>query len=223
MSFWRRAFLYVTRKRGKSILLFVLLLIMATFVLTGLAIGKASEVTQENLRQALGGEFQIMVNYSDDNPYFKVDMLEEDSAMSMVMYSELPITHDVIEAIMGLEGIEYFDASTELLLDTENVKLIPGNIPIDEEFRTMTNTQIVGGTENSGYFRSGKVLLIEGKHIERTDSNVAVISRDLAKKNGLSVGDTLSLHSDGLKSGTRDVLYRKQHLTISWKTEFSWR
>lgn len=193
MSFWKRAFLYVTRKKGKSILLFVILLIMATFVLTGLAIGKASEVTQENLRQALGGEFQVMVSYSEDNPYFTANM--DDGGM--IMYSEMPITHDLINAIMGVEGIEYFDASTELLLDTENINLIPGNIPIDEEFNSMTNTHIVGGTQTSNYFRSGKVTLIEGKHIESTDSHVAVISKDLAEKNELSIGDTLSLHSDG--------------------------
>ncbi len=38
MSIFKRAFLYVTRKRGKTILLFTILMIMATFVLTGLSI-----------------------------------------------------------------------------------------------------------------------------------------------------------------------------------------
>ena len=38
----KRAFLYVTRKKGKSVLLFFVLLIMATFVLSGLSIEKAS-------------------------------------------------------------------------------------------------------------------------------------------------------------------------------------
>ena len=46
MSILKRAFLYVTRKRGKTLLLFAILLIMATFVLTGLSIWKASEAAQ---------------------------------------------------------------------------------------------------------------------------------------------------------------------------------
>lgn len=194
MSFWKRAFLYVTRKKGKSILLFTILLIMATLVLTGLAVGKGSERAQDNLRQALGGEFQLMVNYSEDNPYFKVDKTDTGG---MVMYSEMPITHDDISSIMSIEGIESFDAFTELLLTAEGIKLIPGNIPIEDEFRTMTNTQIVGGTEASNYFRSGQVYLVEGNHIESADNHVALISKGLAEKNGLSVGDTLSFQSDG--------------------------
>ncbi len=54
MSIFKKAFLYVTRKRGKTLLLFALLLIMATFVLTGLSIWKASEAAQLDLRQSLG-------------------------------------------------------------------------------------------------------------------------------------------------------------------------
>ena len=62
MGFIRRAFLYVTKKRGKSVLLFVILLVMATFVLTGLSIWKASEDTQLALRESLGGRFDIRVD-----------------------------------------------------------------------------------------------------------------------------------------------------------------
>ena len=43
MNFIGRAWLYMIRKKGKSILLFVVLLIMATFVLTALALGNASD------------------------------------------------------------------------------------------------------------------------------------------------------------------------------------
>ncbi len=70
----RRAYLYVIRKKGKSVLIFVILLIMATFVLTGLSIQKASQEAQKNLREALGGEFSITVELSDSNPYFKMNV-----------------------------------------------------------------------------------------------------------------------------------------------------
>ena len=46
MNFMNRAWLYIVRKRGKSILLFVILLVMATFVLTALALGNASKAAQ---------------------------------------------------------------------------------------------------------------------------------------------------------------------------------
>lgn len=69
MGFLQRAFLYVIRKKGKSVLLLIILLVMATFVLTGLTIEKATLATQQSLREAMGGEFSVSPNYSEDNPY----------------------------------------------------------------------------------------------------------------------------------------------------------
>ena len=47
-------------QEGKSILLFVILLVMATFVLTALALGNASKAAQQELRQkALAGVFSL--------------------------------------------------------------------------------------------------------------------------------------------------------------------
>lgn len=68
MSIFKKAFLYVTRKQGKTILLFAILLIMATFVLTGLSIWKAPEAAQLNLRQSPGGKFDVSVDWSN-SPY----------------------------------------------------------------------------------------------------------------------------------------------------------
>ena len=44
MNFMNRAWLYIIRKKGKSILLFIILLVIATFVLTALALGNASKI-----------------------------------------------------------------------------------------------------------------------------------------------------------------------------------
>ena len=79
MGFLKRAFLYVTKKRGKSILLFIIFLVMATFVLTGLSIEKAAQIAQDNLRYTLGGEFEIVPDYSESNPYYK--RLTDDEAI----------------------------------------------------------------------------------------------------------------------------------------------
>ena len=43
MSTWKRAFLYVIRKKVKTVLLFCVLLAMSTFILTGLSIYKATD------------------------------------------------------------------------------------------------------------------------------------------------------------------------------------
>ena len=66
MNCLKRAYLYVTRKKGKSILLFLILLVTATFVLSGLCIGDATRQAQMNLRKNLGGAFDMTINYSED-------------------------------------------------------------------------------------------------------------------------------------------------------------
>lgn len=71
MNCLKRAYLYVTRKKGKSILLFLILLVTATFVLSGLCIGDATRQAQMNLRKNLGGAFDMTINYSEDNPYYR--------------------------------------------------------------------------------------------------------------------------------------------------------
>ena len=76
MGSLKRAFLYVTRKRGKTILLFAILLIMATFVLTGLSIWKASDAAQLELRQSLGGKFDSHVDWAN-SPYIVKEMVQD--------------------------------------------------------------------------------------------------------------------------------------------------
>ena len=98
MSIFKRAFLYVTRKRGKTLLLFAILLIMATFVLTGLSIWKASEAAQLDLRQSLGGEFDVFVDWSN-SPYVVKEPVKDEvdeetgkTSSSFLMYSTVQFT-----------------------------------------------------------------------------------------------------------------------------------
>lgn len=61
MGTYKRAYLYVTRKKGKSILLFFIFLIMATFVLAGLSIQKASQAAQKKIE---GGYRRQILRFS---------------------------------------------------------------------------------------------------------------------------------------------------------------
>jgi putative ABC transport system permease protein len=148
---------------------------------------------QQNLRQALGGEFEVMVNYSDDNPYFKT---QQSGESSIIYYSEMPISQKEIDAIMGVPGISHYDTAMQELLETGNMRFIPGNIPIEEEFRTLTNVFIVPGSENDSHFRTGDIELVEGHHIGPNDSGVALVSEEVAEANGLRIGDNISLTGD---------------------------
>lgn len=192
MGTTKRAFLYVTRKKGKSILLFFILLIMSTFVLTGLSTQKASQEAQKNLREALGGEFYVSVELSESNPYFR---RVDDGEGALDLYTELPVTRDMINAIMEIGGIEKYDASAQTLVAT-NLTIFPGNVPLKGELNNKIYARTVAGTENNSFFQSGIMELTEGKHITGNESNAAVISRDMADQNSLQIGDSISLQAD---------------------------
>ena len=97
MNFMNRAWLYIVRKRGKSILLFVILLVMATFVLTALALGNASKSAQQDLRQSLGGSFLIGFDYTENNPYLKVESVDGGT----LMYSTQQISPELVGQKIG--------------------------------------------------------------------------------------------------------------------------
>lgn len=201
MSITKRAFLYVTRKKGKTFLLFAILLIMATFVLTGLSIWKASESAQLDLRQSLGGRFDIFVDW-DNSPYVVKENISEEydeetgkSANSFLMYSTVQFTPEDIAAIKNVPGVKYCSARLEDLVPFEELSLFPGTIQTAEQFRGRTKMTAVCNSEDDQLFTSGTFALTDGRHIRPADKGVALISQDLADKSGLKIGDTITTHS----------------------------
>ncbi len=198
----KRAVLYVTRKKGKTILLFAILLIMATLVLTGLSIWKASEATQLDLRQSLGGKFDVFVDWSN-SPYVVKEMVKEEEvdeetgkkASSFLMYSTVQFTPENIAAIKSVPGVRYCGARQDNLLPFDAVSLFPGNVAIDPKYKGYTKVQGVCTTEDDELFTTDTLTLAEGRHISTNDTHVAIISQDLAEKNELKVGDYLTAHS----------------------------
>ena len=204
MSFLKRAWLYVTRKKGKSILLFVILLIMATFVLTGLSIQKASDAKEKDLRQSFGGTIKVEISYEDDNPYLKTTKVDD----GVVFGTMRPITHEVIDTIMKIPGLKNYDANGGLLAYFSNATVIKGNIPVGNALENAGGATVTDNTQNNLYFRSGKLSLAEGKHLVRADVNAVLISKPFAEANGLTVGDKLDLNVNSKATVTIIGIYQ---------------
>ncbi len=201
MSIFKRAWLYVTRKRGKTLLLFAILLIMATFVLTGLSIWKASEAAQLDLRQSLGGKFDIFVDWNN-SPYVVRENVREEydeetgkTSTGFIMYSTVQFTPENIAAIKSVPGVKYCGARQDNLLPFDGLSLFPGTISTDAKYQGYTKALGVCNTEDDELFTTGTLTLAEGQHISADDTHVAIISQDLAERNVLKIGDYLTAHS----------------------------
>ncbi len=120
---------------------------MATFVLTGLSIWKAAEAAQLDLRQSLGGKFDIFVDWSN-SPYVVKETVQDNevdektgkTSTSFLMYSTVQFTPENIAAIKGVSGVKYCGARQDNLLPFDSVSLFPGTAATDAKYQGYTKT-----------------------------------------------------------------------------------
>lgn len=192
MNFMNRAWLYIIRKKGKSILLFIILLVMATFVLTALTLGNAAKSAQQDLRKSFGGSFLIGFDYTENNPYLKVENVDGGT----LMYSTQQISPKLVEQIREIGGVTNCSATVEGLAAFPSLDLFTGNIPIEEKFRESSKILSTWKSEELIQFTSGQLTLTEGRHIMPDDKKKGLVSKDLADKNGLKIGDVIHTDKD---------------------------
>jgi putative ABC transport system permease protein len=74
----RRAALFITRRRAKSIILLAILFVLITLVLTGISINSAAEKAAAGLREALGGYFKLETNWESREADFVTGRMVDD-------------------------------------------------------------------------------------------------------------------------------------------------
>lgn len=184
MNLWNRAFLYIRRKWGKSLLLFCIILFITTFALIGVSIRRATDATELSLRQSLGGSFSLLTKEQDDESGNQPSLLDQ----------------EVINQIMSDSGLSDYNAiqyGNAVLKkgDSEEMELIGAEL-LTEDMEYLKNIVKTKAQTNSEYdleFLSGALKLVEGRNLANEDSGAAVISKSLADLNGLNIGDEIEL------------------------------
>lgn len=175
MNFGKRAVLYTARKWKKTLLLLLLLLSIASLVLSGLAISDAQEEQAEELRGTTGASFTVERDLST-------------GGWTSGYSTQRFMTGDMIQKIAATDGIAGYDATLITLPRFFNSKREP--LIIEKNFSCYCY-----GSYNSQYhelFLSGRFELVEGTHITDDLADGAIISRQLADQNGLKIGDTIT-------------------------------
>lgn len=196
MSFIKRAFLYVARKWQQSIIVFLVLLAVCASALVGLAILKASDTAAANLRGQFGGTFSLEIDMS--NPA-NMQSAGSTDRYAGSYYSGDTIDNEVIDEVLKTPGIADYSANIEVVA---NLKSDDG-----QYYNLVENKQnyyssalahvapIQGWTslQQCSYFANGILEITQGEMFSGGASGQAVISRELADLNGLSVGDHITL------------------------------
>lgn len=211
MSFIHRAFLYVTRKRAKSLLLFLILLVIATLVLSGAAIKDAAATAQLNVRQALGGMFTLQQNTSNPSKWVSTGV---GSYGASSYYGGAPLTETLAGYIQShVNGISGYNASytsyvVPTSLDGQILKLVESDdssglgslLSGYGDFNSTVSTYASTNTAYDSFFSGGYLELTEGRHFTAQEPRAAIISQSLADLNGLKLGDKLILRMSEFKA-----------------------
>lgn len=213
MNSFQLAVRSVIRKPVKSILLFLVIFMISLFLLAGMASKNASVATQDKTRQAIGAGLVLMAN--EENRYVRieniikeiggntegsldgvtVEKLEVAGGTSWAVYTDNSfetLQIDAIERIAAVSGISDYNITTAV------TPANPVNFTRIEDSDVDQSSDFLGvsliGTrkmELDSNVLSGNVTLKDGRMVAAGDSDVCVISVELAEKNQLSIGDKL--------------------------------
>jgi putative ABC transport system permease protein len=191
MGFVKRAFRYCLRQKVKTLILFLVLAIISTILLTGLAIRDASEGATTNVQTAIGGKLYLEI---DPTNHYNTT---QDSYGTTYSYNGDYITPEILDAISKVEGVVDYNSDNPQGFWGAGVdfKYIPAAFDLSyTPYGAASAYTAVLSSEKSADFDSGKYSLVEGRHITPEDKYVVMISKELADYNKLSVGDIMTMY-----------------------------
>lgn len=193
MSIIKRVGLYCFRQRFKTAILFLVLTLIATFMLTGIAVRDAAKGAAANVQTAIGGK--IILDIDTDG---HMGSGQQNEWGMTYIYNGDFITEEIVDAIKKVDGVVDYNAE-----DTEgyygagvNFKYLPAAFGLSyTRYGEASRYTATLSSEKCKAFQSSKYKLVEGRHITADDKYTCLISKELADYNKLSVGDKIKMYS----------------------------
>jgi putative ABC transport system permease protein len=207
MNFIKRGFASVLRKPGKSLILLVLVFVLGNIIAGAISVKKAIANTQKVISDKVGIEARVVL---DTDKYIK----EGGSKEGLLKMQSLNAAN--VETIGQSQYVKYYDYLTNIWLEGIGIASyidpkaasIPGKGGDNGE-EIQSSFRLLGGQNpNILDIQQGKATLYQGRVFTaeevKSNSNVALISKNLAEKNGLAVGSTIKLKRDIYKYDNRE-------------------
>lgn len=196
MNFWKRAVRYCWRQKIRSIILLLVFTLLASAALIALSVGHATAEGTDEVKQTVGASIHVEIDSDNQENY---GAPTQDEYGLTYEYNGDNITQEVIDAIARVDGVTAYNAESErgywgCGIDFE---YFPGLFDFGNSYNGHTSPSSYTVTFHSALnrkFLDGTYKLVEGRHIQEDDSFAVMISKELADKNGLSVGDRISMY-----------------------------
>ena len=203
----------VLRKRAKTILLMLIIFITSVFIFAGWACKSASIQTLNGSRQAIGASFRLEAN--EANRHKQVEELskqigegngsaggyhqEQLASGDWLTWTDNSFETLLIEDILKIAEVDGIEAYN---ITTANTVVNPVNFERIED-KDVDQSSDQRGVSLRGNLcmeldfdvQKGNVEVNEGRMITPEDTDVCVISREIAELNGLKVGDVLEFNN----------------------------
>ncbi len=195
MNFFRRAIRYCWRQKIRYIILLLVFSLLACAALIALSTGHAAAEGTHEVKQAIGASIRIEIDSGNTDLYGSGSENEWGTAYQ---YNGDYITQEVIDAIAKVDGVVNYSAESEggYWGAGINFEYFTGafNIDFTGGYGQSVPYTVTLNSELSVNFLNGTYTLEEGRHIRPDDSFAVLISKELADKNSLSVGDDITMY-----------------------------
>ena len=193
MDYKKRAGLYLLRKKGNAISIFLLIMVVSTFLISCFTLLTASEKLASDIRGALGAAFYLRAS---------TGVVSDENGEMTVTENHIRITDNEIKQIQSCGDIAYHNpinygyAKGEQLAQGNPITFIHGEKHTEDNNMGAVTALCYSALETD--FVDEVLTLSTGRHITEADTNAILISSDVAAANGLSVGDKIVLSSSEL-------------------------
>ena len=170
----KNAIAYITRKRNRTLIIFIILTIVLSCLYSCLTIMKSSNEIEKTLYESSNSSISIT---KKDGKYFNVNQ-----------FKDIEKLKEIEEKIIQYDG----------LAKLKDAKVVSGEQRINredlsDEFKNVVSFEATNNTKRNILFSSRVFTIKEGKNIEENDKNSIIVHEEFAKQNNLKLGDEVNL------------------------------
>ncbi|PXD55720.1 ABC transporter permease [Listeria monocytogenes] len=224
MNFFKRAWLSMKARKGRSILQLIIFTVVCVLILSGFTIQSAADKASELAREQLGGTVTLTVDREKQMQAMRDEAASSDSSSteSKPQFESSPIDVSDANELVKLNHVasyNYYSSTQALASGFDPIESSGDTSSSNDESSTTAETQGPGGGQGgpqmvdadlsisglldsatSTDFEAGTSELTSGVAITSADKdkNVAMVEENLAEENDWKVGDSFTVtSSDG--------------------------
>ena len=170
----KNAIAYITRKRNRTLIIFIIITIVLSCLYSCLTIMKSSNEIEKALYESSNSSISIT---KKDGKYFNVNQ-----------FKDIEKLKEIEEKIIQYDG----------LAKLKDAKVVSGEQRINredlsDEFKNVVSLEATNNTKRNILFSSGVFTIKEGKNIGENDKDSIIVHEEFAKQNNLKLGDEVNL------------------------------